>query len=141
MPDTEIIKEYPKGDFRVIWKPKKCIHSEICVQTLPDVYRPGEKPWIRPEHAPEKSLRNQIDRCPSGALAYRDKTRAAGSGVAGGVRAQVVRGGPLLVRGTIELEEGGATRKLEGNHAFCRCGASGDKPFCDGSHKKTDFDN
>jgi len=27
----------------------------------------------------------------------------------------------------------------KGNIAFCRCGASGIKPFCDGTHKKTDF--
>ena len=138
----EIVKEYAKGDFHVIWKPRKCIHSKVCVEALPEVYRPQEKPWIRPEHASEEALREQIDRCPSGALGYREgdaegeqtEPRAA-------VKAQVVKGGPLLVRGSLELESPDGEQALEGSTAFCRCGASSNKPFCDGSHKEVDFDN
>ncbi|MBC2840378.1 (4Fe-4S)-binding protein [Robiginitalea sp. SC105] len=141
MSEREIVKEYSKGDFHVIWKPRKCIHSKVCVQALPDVYRPEEKPWIRPEHASVKALRDQIDRCPSGALSYRDNSAAEEGSDSPGVRAQVVKGGPLLVRGIVELETEGEGRRLEGSTAFCRCGASGNKPFCDGSHKKVDFEH
>ncbi|MEZ5064129.1 MAG: CDGSH iron-sulfur domain-containing protein [bacterium] len=51
----------------------------------------------------------------------------------------VVPNGPLLVSGAYEFrphEEASETR--EGG-AFCRCGASSNKPFCDGTHKKIDF--
>ena len=58
----EIVKEYSKGNFHVIWKPRKCIHSKVCVEALPEVYRPQEKPWIKPDHASEEALREQIDR-------------------------------------------------------------------------------
>ena len=44
MEAKEKIKEYRNGDLTVVWKPAKCIHSGICVQTLPEVYDPNAKP-------------------------------------------------------------------------------------------------
>ena len=41
--------------------------------TLPLVYRPKERPWIRPEFATKEELIDQINKCPSGALSYRLK--------------------------------------------------------------------
>ena len=87
-------------------------------------------------------LREQIDRCPSGALGYREDSRAGKQPESkGAVKAQVVKGGPLLVRGSLELESPDGEQTLEGSTAFCRCGASDNKPFCDGSHKDVEFDN
>ncbi len=63
--------EYPNAELTVIWHPKKCIHSGVCVKTLPKVYSPKERPWIKPENATVEDLKNQIDCCPSGALSYR----------------------------------------------------------------------
>lgn len=63
--------EYSNGEVTVIWTPEKCIHSGICVRTLPRVYTPGERPWIHVENATADELVRQIDRCPSGALSYR----------------------------------------------------------------------
>ena len=71
MANQEIIKEYDREGITVIWQPRKCIHSEVCVNTLPSVYRPNEKPWIIPENASVEDLVSQIDRCPSGALSYK----------------------------------------------------------------------
>ena len=70
MDKTEVVKEYPNGKLTVVWKPGKCIHSGICAKTLPNVYRPDEKPWIRPELATSKELKMQISKCPSGALNF-----------------------------------------------------------------------
>ncbi|GAA0715295.1 (4Fe-4S)-binding protein [Aquimarina litoralis] len=67
----EKIKEYKKGDFTVVWKPKKCIHSGICVKTLPKVYNPKDRPWIKPENASIEALKDQINACPSGALTFK----------------------------------------------------------------------
>ncbi|MET3038194.1 (4Fe-4S)-binding protein [Chryseobacterium sp. NRRL B-14859] len=66
--------EYPNGDLIVIWQPQKCIHSAICVKTLPRVYNPKERPWIKAENATPGELRKQIDLCPSGALSYKFNT-------------------------------------------------------------------
>jgi len=62
--------EYAAGEITVIWQPKKCIHAGVCVKTLPKVYNPKERPWLKPENATAEELRKQIDLCPSGALSY-----------------------------------------------------------------------
>lgn len=67
----EKVKEYTNGDITVIWKPELCIHSGICVKTLPQVYNPKERPWVKPENATTEELKAQISKCPSGALSYR----------------------------------------------------------------------
>ena len=63
-------KEYKTGKLTIIWRPEKCIHSGVCVKSLPAVYNPKAKPWIVPENASEEALMKQIDACPSGALTY-----------------------------------------------------------------------
>jgi CDGSH-type Zn-finger protein/uncharacterized Fe-S cluster protein YjdI len=48
--------------------------------------------------------------------------------------------GPLALRGPVEICCGtGRTVIRTESTLLCRCGASGNKPFCDGSHKKTGF--
>ncbi len=50
--------------------------------------------------------------------------------------------GPLLmeVDGQFVRMKDGKEETLEQNViALCRCGASANKPFCDGSHKRIDF--
>lgn len=66
----EIVKHYSNGELTVVWKPALCIHSGVCVRTLPKVYNTQERPWIKPENATTEELKTQIDRCPSGALSY-----------------------------------------------------------------------
>ncbi|MBO9676053.1 MAG: (4Fe-4S)-binding protein [Sphingobacteriaceae bacterium] len=63
--------EYDTGEITIIWKPKVCIHSAICVKMLPKVYNPKERPWIKPENGTTEELKNQIEHCPSGALSYK----------------------------------------------------------------------
>ena len=66
----EKLHEYSNGEIKVVWKPGACIHSGQCVKRLPQVYKPGEKPWIHVNHASTEDLKEQIGHCPSGALAF-----------------------------------------------------------------------
>lgn len=68
----ETVKEYQKDNLTVVWNAEKCIHAGVCVRTLPNVYRPKEKPWIALESASVGELKDQINACPSGALSYRE---------------------------------------------------------------------
>jgi uncharacterized Fe-S cluster protein YjdI len=63
-------KEYSNGTITIVWQPGKCIHSGVCVRTLPQVYHPKETPWITIEHATTAAIKDQIEKCPSGALSY-----------------------------------------------------------------------
>ncbi|MDE1191445.1 MAG: (4Fe-4S)-binding protein [Arachidicoccus sp.] len=63
-------KEYTNSEITIVWQPKICIHSGVCARTLPNVYHPKEHPWITIEAAATDQIKNQIDKCPSGALSY-----------------------------------------------------------------------
>jgi predicted GNAT family acetyltransferase/uncharacterized Fe-S cluster protein YjdI len=64
-------KDYSNGEITILWQPEKCIHSGICVKTLPKVYNPQERPWIKLENASSEELINQVATCPSGALSIK----------------------------------------------------------------------
>ena len=54
----------------------------------------------------------------------------------------VFNDGPIKVEGDFVLKDGqGKAFDLAGRNAIalCRCGASANKPFCDGSHKGAGF--
>ena len=138
--EREIVKEYSKGDLTVIWKPKTCIHSEECVKRLPNVYKPDEKPWIQVEHATTAELKEQIDACPSGALSYRLSNESETMTKTLGSRVDVKADGPLLVHGEVEVNYADGSKENKSKiTAFCRCGASSNKPYCDGAHMKVKF--
>jgi CDGSH-type Zn-finger protein len=52
-------------------------------------------------------------------------------------RITVCPGGPLLVRGEVDIvgDHGEVIRNPRRTIALCRCGASAIKPWCDGTHK------
>lgn len=68
-------KEYSNGEITIIWKPDLCIHSGICVKTLPKVYKPSEKPWIQMENATSWEMIDQVAKCPSGALSIKKEEK------------------------------------------------------------------
>ena len=136
----EIKKEYTNGELTVVWQPSKCIHAGICVQTLPEVYDPKAKPWINAENASTESLKDQIGKCPSGALSYYMNDSDDQEAEALETKVEIMSNGPLLVYGTLHITdaEGNVTTKNK-TTAFCRCGHSNNKPYCDGAHVKSDF--
>jgi 3-phenylpropionate/trans-cinnamate dioxygenase ferredoxin subunit len=51
------------------------------------------------------------------------------------------KNGPLIVEGQVELfdTEGNEITVDKPRIALCRCGASSNKPFCDGTHSQIGF--
>jgi len=53
------------------------------------------------------------------------------------VTIDIIRNGPYIVKGEVELKDADGNRyPAEKRMALCRCGASTEKPFCDGTHSK-----
>lgn len=54
---------------------------------------------------------------------------------------ELMKNGPILIKGDISIKSpDGSVVTKQKQTAFCRCGASGNKPYCDGSHKKVGFE-
>ena len=64
---------YENEDITIVWKPNLCTHSGVCVRSLPKVYNPKARPWVKIENATTEKLKQQISNCPSGALSYTEK--------------------------------------------------------------------
>jgi len=135
----EIVKKYSNGEITILWNPKTCIHAAECVNRLPNVYKPKEKPWITIENATTQELIDQIDKCPSGALLYNLKNLKINNNMEK-IKINAMENGPLLVEGNIEVTKpDGSIENKEKTTAFCRCGASANKPYCDGKHRNIEF--
>ena len=141
MSTQEKIKEYSNEEITVVWKPNTCIHSEKCWRGLGSVFNPKGRPWINIDGASAEALMAQIDQCPSGALSYRKKGENQADETAATLSIEAAKDGPLLVKGNFELKNSDGTESNQNKiTALCRCGASANKPFCDGAHKKVGFE-
>jgi len=143
MENERLIKKYTNDEVTVVWQPSVCIHSTLCWKGLGEVFNPHNRPWITMQGANTSAIIEQVKRCPSGALSYfmnnelqkEDVTAQAETIV------EVSKNGPLLVYGNVTLKDadGHEVHKHKVT-AFCRCGASSNKPFCDGTHRKINFE-
>ena len=134
----EKIYKYPGVDVSVSYDLKRCIHAAECVKGLPQVFDPNKKPWIEPDQAGMVELAEVIVRCPTGALKY----EAANSTEAVPAENAITidPDGPLYVHGNVVIKSSDGTEMLKDTRvALCRCGASKNKPLCDGSHTKAGF--
>ena len=135
-------KTYTNGEVTIVWKSELCTHSGNCVRGLPDVFKPNSRPWIHMDAASTDALVSQVNKCPSGALTYFvNDANNEDSQAAIDVRVEVLDKGPLIVKGEIEVvDTDGNVEIKKRSTAFCRCGASANKPYCDGAHNKISFE-
>ena len=136
----EKTKEYSNGEVTVVWEAKKCIHSGICVKGLPKVFRPQMRPWVSINEGSTEDIINQVTQCPSGALNYYMNGPANDKTASIEAKVELLKDGPLLVHGIIKvIGSDGSAEVKDKTTAFCRCGASNNKPYCDGTHRKVEF--
>ena len=134
------IKEYSNGEVTVVWEAEKCIHSAICAKGLPQVFKPKERPWIKTDAAAADAIVNQVKACPSGALSYYMNNEEQNEITTSETKVDVLENGPLLVHGTLKvIHKDGKEETKNKTTAFCRCGSSSNKPYCDGTHNKQGF--
>jgi CDGSH-type Zn-finger protein/uncharacterized Fe-S cluster protein YjdI len=135
-------REYVGEGIRVTFDADRCIHAAECVRGLPAAFDPHRRPWIDAGAAPADEVAGVILRCPTGALAYSRLDGGPEEEPETTNELRVVRRGPLHVRGNLVILD--AERRVIGRvtrAAFCRCGSSRNKPWCDGRHSDIGFDD
>ena len=129
-------QNYEGKEIAVRFDPALCIHAGECVHGLPKVFRPDRQGgWIFPDEAEAEALAALIERCPSGALTYE---LADGSQEQPPARNSITveKDGPLHLHAEFSLN---GEKPDSWRATLCRCGASQNKPFCDGSHGMAGF--
>ena len=145
----EISRSYTNGDITVYWRPELCIHSANCLIGLPKVFNSANRPWINAQAAGSQEIIETVNTCPSRALTYlknsadaaSDKKKASDQDTSAVTKIQVLKNGPLLIRGQFQLTDAEGREITVDNEvaAICRCGASKKKPLCDGTHHHIGF--
>jgi uncharacterized Fe-S cluster protein YjdI len=149
-------RTYSNKDIKVHWKPAKCIHATTCYRELREVFNPRERPWIKMDGASTEKIIDIVRRCPTDALTYewleegKASDKAPASGLSDDSRGKevqnqpaeirIMKDGPYVVEGdfTIIGSNGQELKKMFMT-SFCRCGASEEMPYCDGTHRMEDF--
>jgi CDGSH-type Zn-finger protein len=115
-----------------------CVHAGFCGNRETHV-------WDMIDETEDTEVRSHlmamVERCPSGRLSYR--VEPDGEDVEPDLPKQIatVPDGPLWATGGIEIDRAdGAPIETRNRVTLCRCGASGNKPLCDGSHKEAGFE-
>lgn len=119
----------------------RCTHVAECVRGLPRVFNTRKRPWVNLDGASPNRVAEIILKCPTGALHY--ERVDGGENESPGPLNQVtlIPNGPLYLRGEIWiLNPDGSLFMEDTRMALCRCGHSRNKPFCDNSHVRVNFD-
>ena len=119
-----------------------CAHIGNCTDNLTKVFKLGTEPWIEPKGEAAEAIAQVIATCPSGALGYALATSPQPVEAEHEPGITASKNGPYFVVGRIPVKSpDGSTYEVRARMALCRCGGSGNKPFCDGTHWSNGFED
>jgi len=111
-----------------------CSHAGECGKRSKKAFDTDRDPWIVPDNATPDQIRDVVKACPSGALSWSEQGKEAQHIIAEEPGITIERNGPYRVTKIPMISdlrtEGASSEK----YVLCRCGASKNKPFCDGTH-------
>jgi CDGSH-type Zn-finger protein/uncharacterized Fe-S cluster protein YjdI len=124
------------GKLELHFEGKRCIHSRFCVTWAPQVFLANAKgPWIHPDAMPVERAVEVAHACPSGAIRYRRLDGGPEEAAPPVNLATLREAGPYAFRAQLQIDGVPAGFRA----TLCRCGASKNKPYCDGSHHEIGF--
>lgn len=114
-----------------------CAHAGFCDTRVTNV-------WKQIKETGDSTVRSQVigmvERCPSGALTVRFDDTVSEPLMPQAIA--VTDDGPLWVTGGVPVTASNGDQIESRNRVtLCRCGASANKPHCDGSHFQVGFEN
>jgi len=136
-PSAPAVKDYVGAQITIHDNRSVCAHTGYCTDRSPNVFRMKQKPWIDPDGDPAAKTIATIKMCPSGALSY-SINQVAQRAESTMPCVQILKDGPYFVTGGPQLKCDSAPH-IPDRYTLCRCGASKNKPYCDGSHWNSGF--
>lgn len=129
-------KESPRDGYTMLDDTKLCTHAGLCATAKQTV-------WQMMPSTDDAEVRGtvirMVEKCPSGRLTNVIDGDVVEESLPDQVN--VIPGGPLWVTGGVAITNAaGEPMETRNRVALCRCGASGNKPLCDGSHKDVEFE-
>lgn len=132
---AERTEQYGGEGMEVLDDRSICVHAGFCGNKATNVWKMAAKTGDSQIRAEAMAM---IDRCPSGALSYTVDGETIEPDLP--TEVAVIPDGPLWVSGGIEVTRSdGSVLETRNRVTLCRCGQSGSKPLCDGSHKAAGF--
>ena len=137
---TAKVHKYEGEKISVTWEGTRCTHAAECLRWLPSVFDVGHRPWVQSKNADADEVAETVMLCPTGALHFTRKDGGEPEPKPEDNVIVVMPNGPLYVRADAVILTPEKEVMLEDTRvALCRCGQSGNKPFCDNSHRRTHF--
>jgi uncharacterized Fe-S cluster protein YjdI/CDGSH-type Zn-finger protein len=133
------VHKYANESIEVEWDSKLCIHTGNCTRGLGEVFDRDRRPWVRVDGADADRIAATVMTCPTGALRFRRLDGGPQEEPPAETTIDPRPDGPLFVRGRLRVIDGNGEPHEVSRAALCRCGGSGNKPFCDGTHRKIGF--
>jgi CDGSH-type Zn-finger protein len=114
-----------------------CVHAGFCGNRVTNI-------WKQVADTDDSLVRlaviNEVEKCPSGAITYCFEGDEADNEADYPTEIAAITDGPLWVTGGIAVTTSDGTQlEARTRVTLCRCGASANKPLCDGSHKEAGF--
>jgi len=135
-PADDGIERVDGRSLNLSFEARRCIHARFCVTGAPTVFLANvQGPWIHPDTIDVERLAAIAQECPSGAIQYRRKDGRPDEAAPPVNLAAIREAGPYAVRGDLRLDG----TPIGYRATLCRCGASNNKPYCDGSHHAIHF--
>jgi CDGSH-type Zn-finger protein/uncharacterized Fe-S cluster protein YjdI len=120
----------------LLFETKRCIHARFCVTGAPDVFLANvQGAWIHPDAMEVERVVEVAHACPSGAIQYHRLDGVHDETAPPVNLASIREAGPYAFRGQLQIDGDPVGFRA----TLCRCGASKNKPFCDGSHHNVGF--
>ncbi len=115
-----------------------CAHAGECVDGAPETFFTKEagRRVSHPDASPSEQVIAAIRKCPSGSLLYKLRGKVVDDYFTE-TEVIVTKDGPYHVH--LAKLSGDSQPATANHYALCRCGASANKPFCDGMHAKVKF--
>ncbi len=131
---TDQLQKYAGTELSVHYNRLLCSHAAVCTTRLKPVFDNTRKPWIIPDNGTAEEVIDIVKACPSGALSYSLDGHEPQHAVGEPEGITIEKNGPYRVVDiplvSPRIAQGACDRK----QVLCRCGASKNKPYCDGSH-------